>query len=108
MFSTTTTLDVPMICVQIPICYRCSYSSASMRGSDRPAIFINVQFGNIPNALQNSRFAPIYHGIIFLHSTVIKVEDQDILRAYADELIHHIGHLGPLYHRADSNPISVF
>lgn len=47
-----------------------------------------------------------WHNI--LHSTVIKVEDQDILRAYADELIHHIGHLGPLYHRADSNPISVF
>ena len=43
-----------------------------------------------------------------LHSRVIKVEDHDILRAYADELIHHIGHVGPFYHRADCNPFRVF
>lgn len=41
-FSITTTFDVPMICVQIPIC---SYSFAAMQGSDRPAIFDIVQFG---------------------------------------------------------------
>jgi hypothetical protein len=107
-FSITTTFDVPMICVQIPIC--CSYSFASMRGSDRPAIFDIVQFGfgsgNVYTALQGRPYCP--HLSHISHTTVIKVEDQDVLRSYADELIHHIGHLGPLYHRADSDPVSVF
>jgi hypothetical protein len=63
--------------------------------------------GNISTALQDGRFAPIYLSDI-LHSRIIKVEDQDIFCSYADELIHHIGHLGPLYHRADSDPFGVF
>jgi len=58
--SPCTTFDVPMICVQIPIC--CSYSSASMRGSDRPVIFANIRFllfrgGNISTALHTGRTA---------------------------------------------------
>jgi len=96
-----------MICVQIPIC--CSYSFSSMRGSDRPATFVNIQFvfwWKHLHALQESRFPPSI--IYILHSRVIKVEDHNILRAYADELIHHIGHLGPLYHRADCDPFRVF
>ena len=45
---------------------------------------------------------------IMLHSRVIKVEDHNILRAHAHELIHYIGHLGSFHHRADCDPSSGF
>ncbi len=44
---------------------------------------------------------------IWSNTGIIEVKDEDVLRADADELIHHVRHLGPLDHRADRDPLGV-
>ena len=41
------------------------------------------------------------------HPRVIEVENENVFRAYAHELIHYIRHLGPLHHRADPDPFRI-
>lgn len=48
-------------------------------------------------------FSPLF----WSHPGIIEVEDEDILRADAHELIHHVRHLGPLDHGADRDPLGV-
>ena len=44
---------------------------------------------------------------LVLHPRVIKVEYENVLRAYAHELVHYIRHFGPLHHRADCDPLRI-
>ena len=45
---------------------------------------------------------------IWLHPRIIEIEDEDILRADAHELVHRVCHLGPLDHCADRDPLGIF